>query len=147
MGRPRKTAVAAREAMERKDSSISLDPGLVYQFSHEDLSPEITHSAYSNAVYVNRTDRDVFLDFLEMPGIRREDGKVRVKGTRVYLSFAAAESLGKVLGDLMPATGAAREEEVPRQPRKYKRSESAKQETEAVATLPKKRGRRKKVVA
>ncbi|MDK2974934.1 MAG: hypothetical protein PWP08_1305 [Methanofollis sp.] len=34
----------------------------------------------------------VFIDFLQMPGVK-QDGRMHVRGTRVYLSHAAAQKL------------------------------------------------------
>jgi hypothetical protein len=69
-----------------------VDVGKMYEFKPEDLVPDIKTSSYSNVAYLNCTNRDVFIDFLEMPGVKK-DGKMMVPATRVYMSHSAAQQL------------------------------------------------------
>jgi len=63
--------------------------------------PDISYSTYSNLAYIQVTHRDVYIDFLEMPGIKREDGKMHVDGTRVFMSHAAAQKLAEALNGIL----------------------------------------------
>ena len=44
--------------------------------------------------------RNVYIDFIEMPGVRK-DGRMTEKGTRVYMPQAIAKKLGEVLQDVL----------------------------------------------
>ena len=91
-------------SMDKKTSEKN-NPGTIdfqklYAFKPEDLILDITNSSYSNMAYVQVSHRDVSIDFLEMPGIRKE-GKNVVKGTRIYMSHAAAQKLAESLSNLL----------------------------------------------
>lgn len=85
---------------KRNDSgneSMVIDIREMYKYTPEDLTPDISYSTYSNLAYIQVTHRDVYIDFLEMPGVKQEDGKMHVNGTRVYMSHVAAQKLSKAL--------------------------------------------------
>jgi len=88
------------EKKKGKDGATVIDLRELYQFEPGELQPDITHSSYSNLAYVQVTHRDVFIDFLEMPGIRRDD-RMRVNGTRIYMSHAAAQKLAEALSGIL----------------------------------------------
>ncbi|MEN6442447.1 MAG: DUF3467 domain-containing protein [Methanoregula sp.] len=73
-----------------------IDVGRMYQFKPEEMMPDIKTSTYSNVSYLTCTNRDVFIDFLEMPGIKK-DGKMMIPATRVYMSHSAAQQLAATL--------------------------------------------------
>ena len=75
-----------------KSESISLDVGDLYQFTPNDLTLNIIDENYSNLAYVQITDRDVKIDFLRMPGLKKE-GKMVINGTRIYMTHAAAQKM------------------------------------------------------
>jgi hypothetical protein len=83
-----------------KHNPGTLDLHELYAYKPEDMSLDITHSSYSNMAYVQVSHRDVSIDFLEMPGVRRE-GKNIVKGSRIYMSHAAAQKLAESLSKLL----------------------------------------------
>ncbi|MFA7304153.1 MAG: DUF3467 domain-containing protein [Methanoregula sp.] len=83
-----------------KNEKFLLDVGRMYEFKPEDMTPEIKTSAYSNVAYITCSNRDIFIDFLEIPGIKRE-GKMMVSGTRIYMSHAAAQQLAVRLGQVL----------------------------------------------
>lgn len=89
-----------RKGSGRKDGvsdvRVGVDLKEMYRFEAKDMVPEISVSRYSNLAYVQVSPRDVYIDFLEMPGVKR-DGRVAVNGTRVYMSHVAAQRLGEVL--------------------------------------------------
>ncbi|WFN36695.1 DUF3467 domain-containing protein [Methanomicrobium antiquum] len=81
--------------------SMTIDVGEMYKYKKEDLMTDISSSAYSNLAYVQATHRDLYIDFLEMPGIKRDDGKMHIKGTRIYMSHSAAQKLSKALDGIL----------------------------------------------
>ncbi|HDR73595.1 MAG TPA: DUF3467 domain-containing protein [Methanoculleus sp.] len=87
---------------EDSDSeSMVIDLRDLYKYKPEDIMPDISYSTYSNLAYIQVTHRDVYIDFLEMPGIKREDGKMHVDGTRVFMSHAAAQKLAEALNGIL----------------------------------------------
>jgi len=88
------------EQNETKDRAAAIDLRKLYRSEPEELQLDITHSSYSNLAYVQVTHRDVCIDFLEMPGVRRE-GRALVNGTRVYMSHAAAQKLAEALSGIL----------------------------------------------
>jgi len=85
---------------EQKDRAAAVDLRELYRFEPEELQLDITHSSYSNLAYVQVAHRDVCIDFLEMPGVRR-DGKALINGTRIYMSHAAAQKLAEALNGIL----------------------------------------------
>ena len=79
---------------------VAFDLREMYSFDPKEAVPEITTVRYSNMAYIQVTPRDVYIDFLEMPGVKRE-GRAVVNGTRVYMSFVAARRLSEVLKDIL----------------------------------------------
>ncbi len=79
---------------------LKLDLAELYKLDPEDLSVDIISVCYSNLSYIQVAQRDVFIDFLQMPGVKR-DGKMAISGTRVYLSHAAAQKLSESLNALL----------------------------------------------
>ena len=92
--------------MERKNpetkevEGVTIDLNEIYKFELKDLTIDITASKYSNLAYVTCEHRDVFIDFLEMPGIKK-DGKMMVNGTRIFMSHAAAQKLAEALKGIL----------------------------------------------
>ena len=79
---------------------LTIDLNEIYKFEPQDLTIDITVSRYSNLAYVTCEQRDVFIDFLEMPGIKK-DGKMMVNGTRIFMSHAAAQKLAEALKGIL----------------------------------------------
>jgi len=88
------------EKKSKHDRSITIDLNEMYAFSEEDIAIGIQSSFYSNLAYIQLTHRDVFIDFLEMPGIKSGE-KMTVTGRRVYMSFAAAQRLSEALSGVL----------------------------------------------
>jgi hypothetical protein len=80
--------------------SVSIDISELYKFEPSDLVIEIVEEHYSNLAYIQVTPRDVYIDFLPMPGVKK-DGKMVVKGTRIFMSHPAAQKLAEVLGRVL----------------------------------------------
>jgi len=81
--------------------SATIDISEMYRYKKEDMITDITSSAYSNLAYVQATHRDLYIDFLEMPGIKKDDEKVHIQGTRIYMSHSAAQKLSKALEEIL----------------------------------------------
>ncbi|MDO8874019.1 MAG: DUF3467 domain-containing protein [Methanoregula sp.] len=78
-------------------TSISIDVGALYDFKVKDLELNLTDEYYSNTAFVQITQRDVRIDFLRMPGIKK-DGKMVVNGVRVFMTHAAAQKMSLAIG-------------------------------------------------
>ena len=83
-----------------ESAGLTIDLNKIYKFGPEDINIDITASHYSNLAYVTCEHRDVFVDFLEMPGIKK-DGKMMVNGTRIFMSHAAAQKLAEALKGIL----------------------------------------------
>jgi len=91
---------AAEEGTRTEGQSVTIDLATLYKFDPKDLVADIKTSAYSNLAFIQVTHRDVFIDFFEMPGMKK-DGKMVMPGTRVYMSFAAAQRLSEALTGIL----------------------------------------------
>jgi len=89
---------------EKADPAGDIDLKAAYKYDPAELSTEITVSRYSNLAYIQVSPRDVCIDFLEMPGIRR-GGKMVVGGARIYMSHDSAKRLAETLGDVLEKAG------------------------------------------
>jgi|LAHT01.1.fsa_nt_gb hypothetical protein len=80
---------------ESKDGkTITIDFGTLYKFNPEDMNIDITDTFYTNHAYIQVMSRDAFIDFLQIPGIKK-DGVMHVNGIRIYLTHAHAKKLAK----------------------------------------------------
>lgn len=86
---------------QRKEFLI--DVAGMYRFTPGEMVPDIRTSAYSNLAYITCTNQDVFIDFLEMPGMKKE-GRMVVPGTRIYMSHSAAQHLAGKLAEILEGT-------------------------------------------
>lgn len=88
------------EVTPKDKGSTVVDLSNLYRFNPQDLSINISDEIYSNLSYMQVTHRDVYIDFLAMPGTKRDDIQV-VNGVRVYMSHVAAQKLAETLGQLL----------------------------------------------
>jgi hypothetical protein len=97
------------DSNEKRDESISdleqvietpMNIKDLYKFKPEDLVLNVSSTHYSNVTYMQVAPREVVLDFLELPGIKK-DGKMVIDGTRIYMSHVAAQTLVEKLGKLL----------------------------------------------
>jgi len=79
------------------ESGVSIDLRKIYEFEGRDVTLDIDETRYSNLAYIQVTPRDLYIDFLEMPGVKRE-GRMVAKGVRVYMSHVAGQRLSQALG-------------------------------------------------
>jgi Protein of unknown function (DUF3467). len=80
--------------------TLSINLADLYSFETSDLVLEISEEHYSNIAYMQVAPRDVYIDFLTMPGVKK-DGKMVIEGTRIYMSHVAAQRLVESLGQLL----------------------------------------------
>lgn len=78
-------------------TKISVDLKRIYEFDAGDIVPDINATRYSNLAYIQVTPRDLYIDFLEMPGVKK-DGRMVVSGVRIYMSHVAGQRLSQALG-------------------------------------------------
>jgi hypothetical protein len=86
--------------VEARNEGRSIDIRDLYKFDPEDLNLNISSTHYSNLTYMQVASREVMLDFLELPGIKRDE-KMAVNGVRIYMSHVAAHALVEKLGKLL----------------------------------------------
>lgn len=86
--------------VEERTGKASIDIVDLYKFEPEDLILNISSTHYSNLAYMQVASREVVLDFLELPGVKK-DGKMVVNGVRIYTSHVAAQTLVEKLGKLL----------------------------------------------
>jgi len=86
--------------VEESKEGRSIDIGYLYKSEPEDLILNILSTHYSNLTYMQVAQREVILDFLELPGIKKDERMV-VNGVRIYMSHVAALALAEKLGKLL----------------------------------------------
>lgn len=96
MTKDKETLPKKESAPEEATEELIIDLREIYSYKPKDLVPDISVVRYSNLAYINITHRDVLIDFLEMPGVKK-DGKVLLNGTRIYMSYVAAQRLAESL--------------------------------------------------
>ena len=77
-----------------------LDIGKLYEMDTDDVEVCLDDTIYANLTYIQLSHRDVYIDFLKMPGII-QNGKQAIHGTRVYMSHSAAQQMARVLTGLL----------------------------------------------
>jgi hypothetical protein len=92
--------MAEKKKASAGSRTLTMDLEEMYKYDVKDLVPEINHTRYSNLAYIHVSHRDVFIDFLEMPGTKK-DGKMVISGTRIYMSHVAAEKMAKALDGIL----------------------------------------------
>jgi Protein of unknown function (DUF3467) len=88
------------DEVDPRKGSKTIDIRDMYKFEPEDLAVDISTTCYSNLAYIQVAPRDVIIDFLGLPGVKR-DKKMVVSGTRVFMSHAAAQKLVESLSALL----------------------------------------------
>jgi len=96
---------------DEKARSVPINLGEIYSFDAKDVTVDVSTVRYSNLAYINVSHRDVHIDFLEMPGIKK-DNKVLVNGTRIYMSHVAAQRLAEALEEILERLHSGGEMEV-----------------------------------
>lgn len=90
------TTVKDVDEKTASEVEIAFDLKEIYSVDPKKAVPDISSVHYSNLAYINVSRRDVCIDFLELPGIKQE-GKLLIHGTRIYMTHIAAQKLAKAL--------------------------------------------------
>lgn len=85
---------------DRKKASVSIDLSSSYHIENTPAVMDIEQVYYSNLATVNVSHRDVFIDFLQVPGIKRDD-TLHLPGVRVFMSYASAQKLAEALSKVL----------------------------------------------
>jgi len=93
--------VKTRKQTDKGDAKITIDIQSLYAFRPEDLQADISTVRYANHSFIQVTERDLYIDFLEMPGVKKENGKVAVNGTRIYMTHVAAQKMAEALSGVL----------------------------------------------
>jgi hypothetical protein len=96
----RKVVKPVAKEQDQEAKSINVDITKMFSYDVDNFTPDIKVSGYSNLAYIQVNQRDVFIDFMEMPGIRKDD-KVMVNGIRVFMSHSAAKKLSEKLNEIL----------------------------------------------
>lgn len=91
------------DAGKEKDQVLSLDLGKCYQFKPEDFEIDVTSVHYSNNSYIQVMNQDVFVDFMQIPGVKK-DGKMVASATRIYMTHVQAAKLARTLQSVLEST-------------------------------------------
>ena len=67
-----------------------------YKYDMNNFKIKIDQEQYSNMAYITVSGRDVYIDFIKMPGII-SDGILVATGIRVYMPIVSAQRLGEAL--------------------------------------------------
>ncbi|RLB67281.1 MAG: DUF3467 domain-containing protein [Deltaproteobacteria bacterium] len=100
MNTKEKTLSEEEKASDEEAKSVLIDLGEIYRSDPKDIVPDISVVHYSNLAFIQVTHRDVYIDFLQMPGIKKDD-KVLLDGTRIYMSHVAAKKLVEALEGIL----------------------------------------------
>jgi hypothetical protein len=80
--------------------TVKIDLKEIYKFDPSKIELDLTSINYSNLAYIQTNNRDVLIDFLEMPGVKKE-GKLNVQGVRIFMSHVAARALADKLIEIL----------------------------------------------
>ena len=86
-----------------KDSTVSLDIGKCYRFDPENFEINIQNTQYANSTFILVMGQDVFIDFLALPGTKKE-GKMTADATRIYLTHIQAKKMADALNTILENT-------------------------------------------
>jgi hypothetical protein len=87
-----------KSKIEKKESSI--DVRSWDELQQKIAYPELVHVQYSNAIQVQASDADIYIDFQQLPG-HIKDEKIFVDVTRIYLTKDKARNFAGALSDLI----------------------------------------------
>jgi hypothetical protein len=93
-------AIPGKGAVEKRRASKVMDIRDLYKFKPEDLTIDVSATYYSNLAYIQVAPRDVIIDFLIFPGVKK-DGKMVIDGARVLMTHVAAQKLVERLSTLL----------------------------------------------
>jgi len=95
--------IALTDVGEEKDRIVSLDIGNCYRFKPEDFEINVTSEKYANNSFVQVMNADVFIDFMALPGVKK-DGKMVADTTRIYMTHVQAKKMADALNIVLENT-------------------------------------------
>ncbi len=96
----KETGIGEKDTYVEMGRSVDIDIGKCYTFAPEDFEMEITTIRYSNSSFIQVMGQDVFVDFLELPGVKK-GGKMVANATRIYMTHVQAKKLADTLGNIL----------------------------------------------
>ena len=81
---------------EKEKAKVTIDISKLFKLDPDEIKLDVDHVHYSNVAYIQVNQRDVQVDFLQLPGIPKENGTM-AKTTRIYLSHISAKRLAETL--------------------------------------------------
>lgn len=96
----KKVSEPVAQTSDNAPKSLNVDVSKMFSHNVDNFIPDIKVSGYSNLAYIQVSQRDVYIDFMEMPGVRKDD-TVMVNGIRIYMSHTAAKKLSEKLNELL----------------------------------------------
>lgn len=91
------------DAGREKDQTMSVDIGRCYKFSPDDFEIEVTSEHYANNSFIQVMNQDVFIDFMRVPGVKK-DGKMIASATRIFMTHVQAAKLARTLQSVLQST-------------------------------------------
>jgi hypothetical protein len=85
------------------EATESFDIDKLYKTDQNNIILNISESVYSNYARINVSNRDVSIDFIEFPGVKKED-KLIIDAIRIKLPHSVAQNLAGILIDLLEKT-------------------------------------------
>lgn len=88
---------------EGKGQMLSVDIGKNYQFKPEDFEIDVAAVQYANHSFIQVMGQDVFVDFMQIPGVKK-DGKMVATATRIYMTHVQAAKLARTLQSVLQSS-------------------------------------------
>lgn len=98
-----KSTPAVSNENPEKDNTVSLDIGRCYRFEPENFEINIQNTQYANSTFIQVMGKDVFIDFLVLPGTKKE-GKMTADATRIYMTHIQAKKMADALNAILENT-------------------------------------------
>jgi len=82
------------------DKTIQIDILDMYQSKEKNYELNIVDVRYSNEQFMQVTDKDICIDFLELPGFKKDD-KIKINAVRVYMTHQSAKNMIDTISKLI----------------------------------------------
>lgn len=89
-----------KETKNDSGSSITIDFSKLITPDPSKLSFEVSTVQYSNHAVIQIMERDMYIDFLQLPGVKKGD-KWEVTSTRIYLTHSHGQKLAKSIQEVL----------------------------------------------
>ncbi|MEA3559651.1 MAG: hypothetical protein U9R75_10390 [Candidatus Thermoplasmatota archaeon] len=83
-----------------KGENINIDIGKMFRFDQDKMETDITKMMYSNHVYIQINPREVELNFMNIPGVKKEGNNI-CETVKIIMPFSGAQSFANVLLETM----------------------------------------------